>query len=196
MVLAQRDHSDCLFFPFCKRGLLAVLFWVQKRGKSLPRAAIASPHLKTPCTPLLEGGSPTWWGWVSQLEGDHRQSPPTLPPRPLDPPTLKKPRKSTGYKVMETVPTAPMCTVDSARDAKRKHRTGRSAEHVCHGHSVQTNNKRDPRGRGGGGLGLVGLVPSLKSLDEPRSRVWSPLTLSTQPRTWPLGGAQAKRNIG
>lgn len=111
------------------------------------------------------------------------------------PPTLKKPTKSTGYKVIETIPMAPICTVDMARDAKRKHRTSRSAEHVCHGHSIQTNNKRDPR-QGKGRRGLVGLVPSLKSPDEPRSRMWSPLTLSTQPRTWPLGGAQGKRNIG
>ena len=37
-----------------KGGSLLFSSGVQKRGKSLPKAAIASPHLKTPCTHCWE----------------------------------------------------------------------------------------------------------------------------------------------
>ena len=92
------------------------------------------------------------------------------------PPTLKKPTKSTGYKVIETFPMAPICTVDTARDAKRKHRTSRSAEHVCHGHSIQTNNKMDPQqGRGRPGADRL-RVCSLAPLGEEHTVCCVPLT--------------------
>lgn len=148
-----------------KGGCLLFSSGVQKRGNSLPRAAIASSHLKT-CTCCWEEAVQLLVGVVSQLEGRTQTGVGILPlchPGLLAP-TLKKLTKSTGYKVIETVPWLPSVLWTWQEMPRGSTEQATQLNTPVMGAAAQTNNKRDPRQEGR--PGMVGLVPSLKSLDE------------------------------